>query len=111
MRMWCALLRTNRRCSTSICISSTKLLRPRPLPDFEREAQGGDHDEAHGVTVQGGKIVAVGLATVGASEDFALARYSTTGALDTSFESCIRSANPSARPWTWIKSFGKSSIW
>ena len=47
----------------------------------------GDLDSAGGVALQGdGKIVAVGIASGGATgEDFALARYDTNGSLDTGF--------------------------
>src|SRR4029077_2600806 len=48
---------------------------------------GGDGDaEGQGVAAQGdGKTVVVGYATVGGVQQFAIARYNTDGALDTSF--------------------------
>jgi len=47
---------------------------------------GGSYDYAQALVLQGdGKIVAAGYARIGANNDFAMARYTTTGTLDTSF--------------------------
>jgi uncharacterized delta-60 repeat protein len=47
---------------------------------------GSSHDAAEAVAIQpDGKIVVAGLSTIGSSRDFALARYTTAGALDTAF--------------------------
>jgi uncharacterized delta-60 repeat protein len=49
-------------------------------------AIGADHDAANGVAVQAdGKIVVAGFAYFGGSQDLALARFTTAGALDTTF--------------------------
>jgi uncharacterized delta-60 repeat protein len=49
-------------------------------------AIGGGTDVGNGVAVQpDGKIVVAGRASIGGSEDFALARYTANGTLDTSF--------------------------
>src|SRR5205085_1470565 len=46
----------------------------------------GSYDQATAVALQSdGKIVVAGEAYTGASYDFALARYTTTGVLDTTF--------------------------
>ena len=47
---------------------------------------GSGHDRAHAVAVQrDGRIVAAGFSHNGSNQDFALARYTRSGALDTSF--------------------------
>src|SRR5206468_4572273 len=49
-------------------------------------AIGSDNDQAYGVAIQSdGKIVAAGYSFNGSNNDFALARYTTAGALDTTF--------------------------
>ena len=51
-------------------------------------AVGSNYDHAYSVVVQGdGKIIVAGDSNDGAYYDFALVRYTTTGALDTSFGS------------------------
>jgi uncharacterized delta-60 repeat protein/uncharacterized repeat protein (TIGR01451 family) len=63
----------------------------------------GGTDQAFAVAIQGGKIVVTGGAVVSGGEDFALARYNTDGALDTTFSGDGRvntdfgSANEQAR--------------
>src|SRR5918999_1292608 len=63
----------------------------------------GGTDQAYAVAIQGGKIVVTGGAVVSGGEDFALARYNTDGALDTTFSGDGRvntdfgSANEQAR--------------
>jgi uncharacterized delta-60 repeat protein len=48
---------------------------------------GTGEDQAYAVAIQAdGRIVAAGSATVGATTDFALARYNTDGSLDTTFD-------------------------
>lgn len=46
---------------------------------------GGSWDEAYGLALSGGKLLLAGFTTVGGNRDFALARFSTAGILDTTF--------------------------
>ena len=56
---------------------------------------GSGHDQGHGVAVQAdGKIVVAGATFNGSNYDFALVRYTTTGALDSTFNGTGKVTTP-----------------